>query len=393
MIWLPLNPTELRTLQPQDVAAYLRSAGWQNTGDDGAKVSYWTWANAEAEVALPLTSAWRDYERRMADIVDILSQVENRSPTAIVDDLKQSGNDTLRVRLVSPLADDGTIPLTVGAATAGALESLILAAACSEIRPEPYYPSRKADQANDHVRRNVRLAQTERGSYVLKVLTRVPPKLSTEKLQPSIFDGTAPEEPYERRVSIRLARALDALMDAAAIAGNKQSMEPMVAAVQHGVSANLCDAVIGLAGETNEADLDLRFSWATCRPVEGERPRERISIPRSSFETLREASSVFKQNAPIREFKVSGWIVALDSDDPASGGIVTIEAPVFGYWRKITVHLAADSYRQAIDAHSKSQRVRLNGDLERAGKRFSLARPSRLSIAADDESEAEEFFP
>jgi hypothetical protein len=54
------------------------------------------------------------------------------------------------------------------------VRGLMMAAACTAVQPRAWFRSRKPAQAEQYLRQ-VRLGQTEQGSYVLTVQSRVPP--------------------------------------------------------------------------------------------------------------------------------------------------------------------------------------------------------------------------
>ena len=73
------------------------------------------------------------------------------------------------------------------------------------------------------------------------------------------------DEPYERRVTRALFIALAALDDAARVAAADGNMEPFQAAVKSGVSANLWDAVLGLADAASKQSIDFRVVPKSAR--------------------------------------------------------------------------------------------------------------------------------
>ena len=53
---------------------------------------------------------------------------------------------------------------------------LMMAAACSAIETKAVHPNRKPDKASRYLR-NIRLGQTEMGSFVVQIISRVSPEL------------------------------------------------------------------------------------------------------------------------------------------------------------------------------------------------------------------------
>ena len=65
------------SLRPLDVVAYLRSEGWALAGYYAESAT--VWKRQAQQVLLPQDSSFADYPRRLAEILDTLAEVENRS--------------------------------------------------------------------------------------------------------------------------------------------------------------------------------------------------------------------------------------------------------------------------------------------------------------------------
>src|SRR5205085_1574396 len=90
------------------------------------------------------------------------------------------------------------------------------AAACATTEARAVWHTRKPAQAVEYVRR-VRIGQTERGSYVVTVVSRVSPRLNV--LNEELFESA---EPFERRAMQTLAGSLvhlDQAAERAALSG------------------------------------------------------------------------------------------------------------------------------------------------------------------------------
>ncbi len=369
-------------MRPLEVAAYLRSAGWKKTYE---KVNQWaTWViNAptgeEYEAAVPLDTTLRDFALRMADVLRVLEAVEERSQLEILQDLNVAAADLIRVRLLDVELADGTVPIEDGAQFFQKARDMMLAAACAAASPRACFPSKKPSSAMEYMRR-VRFGQTERGSFVATIVSRVAPSLAAADGQ--IFEV---EEPFERRVTQTLARALASMRTAAEIAAASGKVDSFVDAVPHGVSANLCDAVTGMAG-TSEAErpVEVAVTWSRFRPLpEDDATPRRILLPADAMPVIREAARYFKDISPREDFEVRGPVVKLEREEGASTGRVTVHGFVDDQPRKITVELGDPSYHKAVTAHDTQQMVACYGVLVREGKSFRLKDPQDFSVPSD----------
>jgi hypothetical protein len=374
----------LHAIRPLDTIAYLRSNGWSKADQQIDPNSFSVWvrkdeAGEEYEVAVPLEQDYRDYPLRVADALNVLATVEDRSQVEIHRDLSFVSADVIRVRMIDPELNDGSVAIDEGAEAFPRARDLLLSAACSAVGPRAYFPSRKPGQALDYMR-NVRLGQTEHGSFVLTLISRVAPSLG--KGDGLLFD--AAEDPFERRVTLRLASALAAVKQAARDAVIEQSIGSFLKSVNQGVSANLCDALAGLAkDQEQDRQLEFNFAWSANRPVDPSTIR-RIVFSADTFPTIQEAARQLKETAPTDDYELLGPVVKLDSDQPQENGKVTVVSLVEGTQKKITFELSGDHYRTAVEAHRDENLVKCRGSLHREGRRFSLTEIHDFEAVLDD---------
>jgi hypothetical protein len=296
----------LSALRPLEVVSYLRSNGWTKAGEKPANWSRWLRTDddgEEFEVTVPLNSEFRDFAARMGDVLQVLSVFEGRSQLQILRDLLVIGADVVRFRLADPELTDASLPLDDGANFIQKDKDLMLAAACAAVSPRVYYPSRKPAQAIDYVRR-ARLGQTEPGSFIVTIISPVPPSLTGPSGQ-----LIALEEPYERQVTRVLAVALNSVRQAAEDAATSGQVDRFVQAVSRGVSANLCDALVGMgsSGEGNRA-VDIQFSWSRNRPLapQAEMPG-RILLSPDVFPIIRQAAVYLRESSSGKSLRSGAW--------------------------------------------------------------------------------------
>lgn len=370
----------LRTLRPMELAAYLRVKGWREQQHQ-ARAAVWVRPNgAEGgyEVVLPLTGDIRDFALRMGEVLSTLEVVEGRSQLEILRDLETPTADIVRLRLRPPGAN-GAIPLESGVAVVRHARDLLLAAACATIEPRAFYQTRKPNEAVEYVG-NLQLGQTERGSYVISVVSRVAPLLAPQ--QGALF-AVAPE-PFERRVVETLAGSVAAAKLAAERAVATGNVEPFRASVDQGVSANLCDALVGLNAAIGTG-VDIDVTWSPTRPARPEVPPH-IDLAPDVMPILAEAARLFRETAPREEFELRGVVVRLDRPEGAPTGTATILGFVEDQPRKVRVVLGQPEYTEACRAHEQERLVGCYGDLVKEGRSYVLRNPRRFEVetGADD---------
>jgi hypothetical protein len=372
----------LRALKPLELAAYLRAKGWRQEADLAGKGSLWLLqgpSGAEFDVTLPARRELGDYVLRMAEVLSTLADAEGRSQLDVLRDIQITTADLIRVRAPSRDAEDGTLPLDRAVAFVERSRDMMLAAACAAIDKRPVFAKRKAQQAMDYLG-HVRMGQTERGSYVLTILSPVPPELRPAQ---GTLLPVEPEDPYERKVTRTLIDALKALEEAARDAAVEGNMRPFQTAVTRGVSANLCDAVVGLSAVSLEEGLDVQVSWSRTRPVDGAIP-SRVIFGSDSIPLMDEAARQFREAASWDDVEVEGVVTRLVRETSATEGDVTITGSVDGQMRRITLRLDPNTYSQTVQAHDERRTVRCTGELVKEAGGYRLKDPRHFEILGGD---------
>jgi len=373
----------LKALKPLELVAYLRSTKWEKECEKSGVSSTWilnTEKEGEYEIALPMSHSLRDFPQRMADALAVLEVVEQRSQLDILHDLTISSADVIRVGLTDSDLADGSVPIEDGAQFFLKAKDMMLAAACAATETKAYYPSRKPSQATDYLRK-VRLGQTEHGSFVLTIISRVDPALQGSNGQ--IFET---DEPFERKVTHTLASSLALVLSAADKAASTAEIESFEDAVKGGVSANLCDAIVGMVDTSDcTRGMSVNFSWSRTRPIDKDSTvPNHITFSPDVIPFIKEASRYFKNHSPREGFELQGPVVKLQRDNSELSGKVTVFGIVDEQPRKITFVADKEDYDQAAKAHTNGEIVRCLGELEREGRTYRLENIRNFSVDDDD---------
>ncbi len=372
---------------PANVAAYLATTGWNLSKSRPGHSSLWhtTFEGDSVELLLPLNPQFKDYVERMAETVPLIAAIEKRSQLEVLSDIQTTNADVVRIRYRYASAHDGSIPLDRGESIVQKTRELLMAGACAVLSKRPYFFSSKSQQARDYVQR-LRLGQSERGSYVLKVLSPVLPELKPSQIP---LPGMAidPEPPYERLALTQLSKALSSLRNAADEAMTSFEMAVFDRAIQDGVSANLCSALVGIGGPTPQTgdELSIAFSWARSRPAEPSIAHE-IVFPCELFPVISEAARIYKGSDTTEETEIRGVIVALkteQSEGPVSGPVtvrdVTTDRP-----RKVIVQLDERLHQRAVQAYDRRDEVSCRGVITRSGSNFTMLQPRDFMVLTDE---------
>ncbi|MGH4010423.1 MAG: hypothetical protein ACRDTH_20055 [Pseudonocardiaceae bacterium] len=363
-------------IDPAGIVAYLLASGWREAGSYG-RAAIWTRTvdGAEAEVLVPVSAELRDYATRLAELVSTLTTVEQRPAADVLQDLRSPTLDVQYIRMM-PDGPSGSTPLREGYLAIKGVRDLFLAAATSAVSAErpTVLPSQKPQLAQGFLDQ-VRLGQTSRGSYVLRVETQLPPP------------GIEPPVP-SREVLLHLHQATSAAHDAATRSSRNGDPTPFIERVGEGVSANLCEALADIGGQRRNA-FDLRFAWAPALPlVDLDTPTVRFDRP---VITALKAGAKYLRELPITETAtVVGRVVDLHRTPTDRLGRVQVEGVVEAgghrYEDRITMRLVSQEYNLAVSAHGTGRPLRVVGELRHTGRQFEVSRVSSIEIIAPPDS-------
>jgi hypothetical protein len=317
----------------------------------------------------------------MSEVLSTLEVAEQRSQLDILTDLSFSNADVVRIRSDYGDTADGTIPLDEAVSLVEKARDAVMAAACSAIQPRPYFAPRKFDQALDYVKK-VKMGQTERGSYTVTVISKVAPILRPE------MQSTEIEEPYERRVVRTLYTGLTHVRAAADLAASTGSLDSFSQGVEYGISANLCNALVGMGGNMElPSALEFSFSWSRTRPLSHYEGPANVLISPDSLRIIEEAGRILREISPREEFELEGIVVRLDRHQAEQKGQVTVLGFVEERPHSVRIELGGEDYSRAVMSHKQRKPIFAIGDLIKKGRSYFLQNPHDVRVIESDVSE------
>ncbi len=159
------DPGDLTAISPRSLRYYLEAQGWQRTGEYGDHAHVYGRTETNTELLVPRSSGLADYARRVHELLRFLSQLEERTPWAVLRDFSLAETDLIRVQL--PEAHTGpSIPIADAALLLTEAQKLLGAAACSASKPQRAYRTGRNKAASDYLQ-TVHMGQTERGSFII----------------------------------------------------------------------------------------------------------------------------------------------------------------------------------------------------------------------------------
>ena len=296
--------TLARTIGLRGVHAYLSANGWvraESRSRDTADIYVWSEDEREAAI-VPASAGYGDYGTRIYQVAVQVGRVEGRRVLSVLSDLSLAESDVVRVRL--PNADENnTVKLADGAAALEEAKGMLLAAACSADRPQRMYRAGRNKLAADYLRK-VRLGQTEPGSFVINLLSPVPPFLGEQT-------PLLPEEPFERKVTRKLVSGLCASRDVVdRVNRGTARIDEFESRLGEGISANLCRSVARLT-EVGRG-LEVTVSWAMTRPEVIAAPkRVAVGFTPPDVAVLDEAARLFSDRQERTNEDIQGYVSPL----------------------------------------------------------------------------------
>ena len=367
----------LSEVSPAALSAYARASGWTRTDNYGDSSDVYT-SDGLTEIIVPRTQRLGDYANVVSQLLEIFADVAGTDELAVYHDLITSDRDVIRVRAI----DDGDAAVSASDRIdlARGARSMVMAAACSLHNPRSVYRT-AADKESRNFVRKLRMGQSEQESLVVTLLT---PVVSPPIQQSFIQDSEHNEDPIERKMTRRLVSALRAARNA-----TEQTMggkvDAFLQAVDNGVSANLCEALVKLI-EPFEA-LDVSLTWARTRPMNT--PREVVHFGKGDAPILRAAARLFRDHGPKPDVLLFGYIQRLKGRHEETYGTITLRVYVDGQIQSVVAALTQSDYERAIEAHQQKAPVIMAGDLDRIGQRWRLLNPRVVAVIPQEDMQEE----
>ena len=371
-----LDSDALKAVSPGALTSYVRNLGWKKNEPYGEYGDIYV-GEDKPEIILPRTERLGDYASVVSRLIGIFSEIADSDELSVYRDIISSDHDVIKIRSMGDI-NDGSVPINDGIEMVVQGRELLLAAACAIGAKQPVYRTGANRSAVDYINQ-VRLGQTERGSFVLTLMTPVPPILQDE-------DSTfIDDEPYERQVTRCLVRALGAAQLAAEKVHSGEGASAFKQAVECGVSANLCDAVANLVKHTKA--LEIRVNWAKTRP--NQESRRRFTFSESDGKVFGEAARTFRAKAPKTDQTLYGNVYRLKRDKDEIAGQVTFKAYIDEKIQSVRAILDHEEYTKAVSAHNKKNLVVIIGDLERVKQRWHISnvKISEIDVVDDIQNE------
>jgi hypothetical protein len=349
--------TAIKSLLPNQLHSYLSAQNWVEDGSIGTIATIWHRNESEYhdyEIVQPKTTDLKDYHQRVYDLVNILADFEGRSLGDLADDLSHFHADVIKIRVVHDDVGDGSIPINDGVLLFDKARELLTSVVKATFTKRSYFGGGGVSAEITEYLDTLRFGQTEVGSYVVNLIAPV------EQLSPDHIDQL--DVSLTRHVTSTLANSLTAIgesIDQYKKTGSKQCFDT---AVPKGASANLCDALIGLSGESKQRNVNISITLSKADNHNQDLPLvHRFSSDLVPY--LQEASEYYRGSYDEAGYMVTGIVTSLKHEENDVVGTVMVQSIVNGMLKSVSFELPMIEYWEAHQAHKQHYTVECVGDL------------------------------
>ena len=362
-----------RRISPAMLRAYLETKEWIRQEIWRDSIAVWAWEhNGEVqEILVPLQEWSRRYAVRISEVVETLSEVEQRSQLDVFYDLIGAGADVIRLQSLNGYGES-SLSLDDSANLLDYSRNLLAASARAAERPgRPVYLGRFSGIVVEYLRGVHPLPGYETG-YDLTLHSRVSAGYGVQ-----VGLGDSFPVPFARRATIALNGGLrEAGKIAEAVLGG-EDISTFENVVPLGVSANFCDAVAALARQAHGIKVGL--SWAAVRPSDVS--SEEFVFAESSADVLADGAEWLRRTSPFPDVHVVSEIVRLDRESREEfDGRAVVLHQIDGRPVVLQVQFDVEDREKVLRAFRDGIEVSLDGDIHREGKQYSLRDPRNFAI-------------
>jgi hypothetical protein len=381
-------------VEPADVNGYLANKGWRR---EGTSRGAFVWGlEPGCRLVVPERREYDDDDELLAEAIRRLAAFEERPEPDVVLDISEPRVDTQFYRM-HPDTPSGTIPLPAGLTAVQAVHNLIRAAAImTEQGPQLLIEGRRSAVVDRFLRR-VSLGSARPGSYVLTsrvpVVGTAPADASGQlDLLPTTAEVLGAVSPHRwlagRDVVSGLHHAVRVAHDTAGrVLRAQNQFSAFYDGVEHGLSANLCEALsdLGSFGRRRPGAyraFEVGFGWA--REVPSDESTEPIAFSENMVGVLVRASEELTRVARSRWARIVGQVETFHERAEEQrrikviGELRTEDGAVLGR-RSLWVTVSPGQYEEAWEAQRNGWDVIVDGQVSTARGRLQME-PSRVEV-------------
>ena len=352
-------------IAPTDLRDYAKAQGWVLL-KEAAKDRLYVMSNPRFErrqLVFPMYTTAPDYAEAIALMVEKIAVMEQRTPEAVIKSLMEVSDDALAFRVTSPSQEERYLPLSFAGEMVAGAQQLLLASACTVLRPKAHHPRLSRIEAQQ-ILETARFRHTQPGSFVLNVSCPVQAMDVQAQLLPD-----ESEAPFVRRTTLTLQRSLRELV----LAIETDSLDALVASLKTSetplISSNFCEALTRFEEESLKNSVDIGITWAASISRPNNEPAfSVVRVQHDYFSRIEEVRRELRSNEKHMEDSFIGTVERLDGemgdDGRRSGEVILSLLLPEGEQVRARTNLDAEQYSKADQAHmTESTYVKVAGKL------------------------------
>jgi hypothetical protein len=247
---------------------------------------------------------------------------------------------------------------------------LMIASTLSTFQKRRHYSGPRSLDAQNFIS-DLRLGQTEVGSYIVNIIAPLSKYL--------VNDSNLESSSLSRAVLTNLSRGLVALDLAVKKYISSEEITVFEATINDGVSANLCDALIGISGQSKNRDFNISLKLGLSENYDQEIKFDH-NFNADKISIIERASEYFKGNYIIENYEVSGPVVRMDHESSEEFGVIKVSTALVDGQKNVSIQLSIDSYWEAHSAHKAGESVVCKGDLHVSPRSANLLNPTGFRV-------------
>lgn len=364
----------------EQLQAYLQSKKWFEDGHIRNVATIWhQQGDDDAEIVLP-SAFVKDFRQRISDAIFALAAFERREVGDVISEVKRLFSNIVTVRVIHADTKEGTIPINDGILLISRAKDLLAAAAQAVYAKRKHFTGPAPQDARCYLD-SLLLGQTEIGSYVVNVIAPNQANLAIDVANSN--NETAEALPLSQAITLNLVSGLQAIERARVVYDSSGDLKAFDEAVLSGVSANLCDALLGFSGEKRNRTFEITVTVA-CGPMFNVEAKK-FGFDGQLVGVLERVSGYYKDDYILPNMTLTGYITKLVRPKEEIAGTITIDSILGDVERKVKVSLAGDDYHLAVIAHDQGQLVRIHGDVHIRPRVAELLSPKGFGVVVQED--------
>ncbi|WP_294174665.1 hypothetical protein [uncultured Clostridium sp.] len=392
---------DINNIKLKSVKNYLEYNGWQHDNEFPNKkllVYRKKYDNELLKLTIPASDKFSDYSKRLINLVELLSEIENVSESQILNGIidldsiiemkerklaiPKGSKDRLSFRIISKESENGSLPLAYTESILSGIKKLILSAIYTEkYSATPVLESNYKNLYSELSQ--YRMAQTDVGSFIINIDI----SLDDAKFMQLGFD-TDNDDSYattnSRKIIRRIQNGIDDICKSQHSSSDLQ--EIISNSYKKGLNANMCDAILEFKNSIDDVIVESKVEWAKELP-EPKNVNKLVTIKNEDFIIFETISRKYKEQE-IKNIEVTGMIVEMYNSftdknltlSKRPTRYIVIAGLINNSLKKVKVYINEDDYRIACKAHSNQNIISLTGIVKTNSKQLVIKDYSNFTI-------------